>query len=173
MKDEYIESRTEQEEQELLDKIKTLKAMNDPIQVKFKKLHPDAKLPTKGSEHAGAWDVYCTEVEQKGEDKFIVKLGFALEFSENYRVMIQPRSSITKTGLIMQNTPGLGDADYRGEYQMRFYSPVWEYDTPFPYKPGDRVGQLYFERIIHVDWEETTELTDSDRGEGGFGSTGK
>ena len=91
----------------------------NPIQVKIKLTHPNAKLPTKGSKHAGAWDVYAAEILSHN-NTHIVDLGFSLEFSNNFRVMLQPRSSIVNTYLIQQNSPGLGDSDFRGSYRFIF-----------------------------------------------------
>jgi len=167
------------------------------MKVKFKKLHPRAKFPEKASELSGGWDVFCTEVVKESDDFFICKLGFSLQPPPNYKVTLVPRSSLTKTKWILQNMPGLGDPDYIGEYQYRFraipdkfgliyneystYSYQYSPESPkfqiiyekFPYQPGDRVGQIYLEEIIPIEFEEVDELDNTDRGDGGFGSTGK
>lgn len=152
------------------------------VQVKFKKLHKDAKLPTQGSVEAGGWDVYVTEIELAPNmvNTYICKLGFALEVPKGYRVILVPRSSITKTNLIQQNSPGLGDSDYRGEYQYRFKQLPYGVDSEnenllypiFPIEVGDRIGQIYLEEVIDIEFIES-DLTETERGEGGFGSTGK
>ena len=93
--------------------------------------------------------------------------------------MLQPRSSICKTWLIQQNSPGMGDSDYRGSYKFKFKalpisnSVMQLHYHPFPYQVGDRIGQIYLEKIIPISFIEVTELSDTIRGEGGFGSTGK
>ncbi len=153
----------------------------NPVLVKIKLTHPNAKLPTKGSEHAGAWDVYAADIKRIRRDWFEVDLGFSLEFSDRFRVIIQPRSSITKLDLIQQSSPGIGDSDYRGSYKFIF--KVLPNDTNnltgalrycnFPYFIGDRVGQMYLEEIIPILFEQVDELSDTERGGGGFGSTGK
>ena len=90
------------------------------IDIKFKQLHPNAKLPTLSTEYAGAWDVYAADIKKIRNDWWEIDLGFSLEFPEGYRLMLQPRSSITKTDLIQQNSPGIGDSDYRGSYKFIF-----------------------------------------------------
>ena len=80
------------------------------VKVKFKKLHPDAKLPERADELCGGWDVTCTEIIYEAPDFVICKLGFALEIPAGYKVTLVPRSSFTKYKWILQNSPGLGDA---------------------------------------------------------------
>lgn len=157
------------------------------MQIKFKKLHPNAKIPEKGSELAGGWDVFCTEIIQEEPDFVICKLGFSLQPDHRFKITLVPRSSLTKTKWIQQNSPGLGDPDYTGEYQYRFralpegfgiihdvYKETVKFIYPkFPYQVGDRIGQIYLEEIIPMDFIEVEELSNSERGTGGFGSTGK
>lgn len=148
------------------------------MNVKIKKLHPNAVIPKRASELAGGWDVVATEIIQESDDFVICKLGFSLQPSPNCKITLVPRSSLTKTKWIVQNSPGLGDEDYRGEYQFRFRAipeinvlkhSFWY--PEFPYKVGDRIGQLYIEEVIPIEWEEVEELSTTERGEGGFGST--
>lgn len=146
------------------------------IKIKIKKLHPNAVIPKQASELAGGWDVTCTEIIQEADDFVICKLGFALQPPPNYKITLVPRSSITKTNWILQNSPGLGDPDYLGEYQYRFrcipnVSPNPFKYQEFPYKIGDRIGQLYLEEIIPINFVEVEELSDTERGTQGFGST--
>jgi dUTP pyrophosphatase len=153
------------------------------MKVKFKKLHPNATIPKQATELSGGWDITVTEIIKESEDFVICKLGFALEIPKGYKLTLVPRSSLTKTKWILQNSPGLGDADYIGEYQYRFRAlPInigWnnkaEYCltySKFPYKVGDRIGQVYLEEVIPIEWEVTEDLSDTERGSGGFGSTG-
>jgi dUTPase len=83
-------------------------------------LHKDAVIPKQTTKLSGGWDVTCTEITQEKPDFVICKLGFALQPPPNYKVTLVPRSSLTKTNWIVQNSPGLGDADYLGEYQFVF-----------------------------------------------------
>lgn len=154
------------------------------MKVDLKKLSDSATVPMKASEFAGGWDVTVTEIEKVGEDMVICKLGFSLALPSGYKLTLVPRSSITKTHWVVQNSPGLGDEDYRGEYQYRFRcipsgikisnsnEVLLTYDE-FPFSVGERVGQVYIEEVIPIEFNIVNELPDSSRGSGGFGSTGK
>jgi len=163
------------------------------MKVQIQKLHPDAQLPKRGSELAGGWDVTVTEIIEKEPGFVVCKLGFALQPPVNHKVTIVPRSSLTGTQWVIQNSPGLGDPDYRGEYQVRFrafpigFTPAFNNGVigggsfsrpasiqypPFPYAIGERVAQMYIEEIIPIDFEEVETLSETERGEGGFGSSG-
>jgi dUTP pyrophosphatase len=149
--------------------------------VKIKKLHPNATIPKQATELAGGWDVTVTEIQTfEGDDDIVIcKLGFALQLPKGYKLTLVPRSSITNTKWFIQNSPGLGDGDFLQEYQLRFRAlPIeYGYDFPyikypeFPYKVGDRVGQVYLEEVIPIEFEEVEEF-DITNDRGGYGSTG-
>lgn len=163
--------------------------------LKIKKLRDNATIPEQATKFAAGWDVTAAKVEQVEDDLVICYLGFGLDIPEGYKLVLVPRSSLTKTKWILQNSPGQGDSDYKGEYQYRFralpisygkrYDSLYTaalvgYDSneclyypEFPYKEGDRIGQVFLEKVLHIEFEEVEELTETDRGEGGFGSTGK
>lgn len=152
------------------------------MKVDFKKINKNALLPARASELAGGWDVTVTEIEKIGDDLVICKLGFALALPKGYKLTLVPRSSLTKTHWVIQNSPGLGDEDYRGEYQLRFRCipsgikikslGVYELEyEEFPFKIGERVGQVYIEEVIPIEFNIVDELSESIRGDGGFGST--
>ena len=163
------------------------------MKIQFKRIHKDAQIPKKASELAGGWDVVVTEIIKESKDFVICKLGFALTPPKGFKITLVPRSSLTKTNWVLQNSPGLGDEDYTGEYQYRFraipngikvnngngfgkqlfknISAKLTY-SDFPYKVGDRIGQIYLEQVIQVEFKEVNELQVTDRGDGGFGSTG-
>lgn len=153
------------------------------MDVNFKKINKNATIPERGSEFAGGWDVTATEIEQVSEDFVICKIGFALGLPSGTKLTLVPRSSLTKTHWVVQNSPGLGDEDYRGEYQFRFRcipsgieyveSNVFKlkYDE-FPFKLGERIGQVYLEEVIPMNFIEVEELPETKRSTGGFGSTG-
>ena len=155
------------------------------VNIKIKKLHPLAQIPKQAPEFAGGWDVVVTDIIKESDDFVICKLGFALDIPYGYKLTLVPRSSLTKTKWIIQNSPGLGDSDFRGEYQLRFRAlPCgikfnwkkfkFELKYPkFPYNAGDRIGQIYLEEIINMSFSEVSELATSVRGDGGFGSTNK
>lgn len=163
------------------------------MKIKFKKIHPLSELPKRSTELAGGWDVVCTDIVQEDSDLVICKLGFALQPPINYKITLVPRSSITKTRWLVQNSPGLGDPDFFGEYQFRFRAipdgveenqPVFEDGKlissaesnvltypDFPYKIGDRVGQIYIEEIVPIEFEIVNAINSSERREG-WGSSG-
>lgn len=142
------------------------------LKVKFKKIHASAKLPVKGSLHAACYDVYADSITFDG-DKVKVGLGFKTEIPVGYKGIIVPRSNLTKYSWVLNNSFGVIDADYRGEW-MSIFTPIQigSIVPDFPYGVGDRVAQIYFEKVLDIDFEEVTELSDTQRGEGGFGSTG-
>ena len=142
------------------------------LKIKFKKKDEQSKLPTKGSLHAACFDVYAHSVKVQRPNTMIVGLGFSTEIPVGYKGIIVPRSSLSKTDWMLANSIGVIDADYRGEWMMVFKclgEMIWQ---PLPFGVGDRCGQLYFEQITPFEIEETDELSDTERGEGGFGSTG-
>jgi dUTPase len=90
------------------------------IKLKIELIHPNAKIPIKASKKAACWDVFAADIKRESKDFYIVDLGFKLQPPPGYKVVLVPRSSITKTYLIVQNSPGQGDEDYTGTYQYRF-----------------------------------------------------
>lgn len=143
------------------------------LKIKFKKLNEQSKLPVKGSLHAACYDVFAHSVKIERPDKMIVGLGFSTEIPVGYKGIIVPRSSISKTNWILANSMGIIDADYRGEWMMVFKCLGEMIYQPLPFGVSDRCGQLYFEKIQDFDIEEVEELSNTERGTGGFGSTGK
>ena len=142
------------------------------LKIKFKKLSEHAKLPTKGSLDAACFDVYAASVKIERPNKMIVGLGFATEIPKGYKGVLAPRSGLSKTDWILGSSIGIIDADYRGEWIARFKCLGDMIYQPLPFGVGDRCAQIYFEKILDVAFVETEELSDTDRGEGGFGSTG-
>ena len=139
------------------------------LTVKFKKLNPDVKLPVKGSSHAACYDVYADSIKIN-DNKAVVGLGFATEFPVGWKGVIVPRSNLTKYKWVLNNSMGIIDSDYRGEWKVIFTS-IGDNDW-FPYSVGDRIAQVYFEKVEEVVFEEVNDLSETDRGSGGFGSTG-
>jgi len=142
------------------------------LKVKFKKIHANAKLPVKGSLHAACYDVYANSITFDG-DKVKVGLGFKTEIPVGYKGIIVPRSNLTKYNWVLNNSFGVIDADYRGEW-MSIFTPIQigSIVPDFPYGVGDRVAQIYFDKVLDIELVEVVELSDTERGEGGFGSTG-
>jgi len=148
------------------------------MQVKIKLFHKDAEVPRQATQFAAGWDVVCTEIVKPWfeGDTIICKLGFGLHIPDGYKVMFAPRSSITNTHLILQNSPCIGDSDFRKEYQLRFKQiPFIDkygcfYYKEFPYQLGERIGQLWIEKIIPIEFEVVDEIEET--GRGSYGSTG-
>lgn len=161
------------------------------MKVKIKKFNPKATIPKQATEFAGGWDVTTTEIIKESDDLVTCMLGFGLELPEGYKLTLVPRSSLTKTKWVLQNSPGLGDMDFFGQYRFKFRAfpedvkqvDFGTYGVPnfesklkypeFPYKVGDRIGQVYLEEVISMEFEEVDELGTSNRSSEGFGSTGK
>jgi len=137
--------------------------------LRIKKLHPDAILPTRGSLLAAGLDLYCLEdVVLPARSTTLVRTGLAVAFCSDYYLRIAPRSGVSvRTGLIVN--AGVIDSDYRGEIKIVFNN-VFDQDVTF--MKGDKVAQVIMEQIANVYVEEVSELEETDRGDGGFGSTG-
>lgn len=143
------------------------------LKIKLQKVTEDARMPIKGSEHAAAYDVYAHSITSTENGKVKVGLGFKTEIPKGYKGILVPRSNLTKFRWVLNNSYGVIDSDYRGEW-MAIFTLIDNNDVndTFPYAVGDRVAQLYFEEVLPVSFEVVPELESSERGEGGFGSTG-
>jgi len=137
--------------------------------IKIKKLHPDAQIPKKVIDTDACYDVVATSKKDFGDGRIHYGLGFAMEIPIGTQLDLRPRSSVHKTGLILSNCIGTGDEEYRGEYQAVFYHII---PTLPPYEIGDRILQIQMRTREDVTFEITDELSDTTRGDGGYGSTG-
>ena len=142
--------------------------------VRVKKLDPKAILPTYGSAEAAGADLYaCLEeavTVQPGE-VFWVSTGLALEVPKGHAGLVFARSSLgAKRGLAPANKVGVIDSDYRGEVKVVLLNHSKE---PQTIGPGERVAQFVIVPVLQPAFEEVADLSDTHRGEGGFGSTGK
>lgn len=141
--------------------------------VAVKKLNPNATLPTYGSEYAAGADLYaCIEREetfQPGETK-LIHTGLAMEIPAGYAGLIYARSGLaSKKGLAPANKVGVVDADYRGEIMVALHNHS---NSPVSIEPQERIAQLVITPYLTAHFQETELLSDTVRGEGGFGSTG-
>lgn len=101
----------------------------------------------------------------------LIPIGLYVELPAGYEMQVRPRSGLAaKHGLTVLNSPGTIDADYRGEVKVILANLS---DTPFTIEPGERIAQLVVARHERVEWVESEALSDTERGAGGFGSTGK
>ena len=142
--------------------------------IRVKKIHPNATIPTYGSAEAAGADLYAcleeTVVIQPGE-VFWVPTGIALEVPKGCAGLIYARSSLgTKRGLAPANKVGVVDSDYRGEVKVVLFNHSKQ---PQTLEPNERVAQLIITPVLTPAYEEVEELSDTSRGVGGFGSTGK
>lgn len=144
------------------------------LKIKFKKKDEQSKLPVKGSAHAACYDVFVHSLKfDYPSNKMTIGFGFSTEIPVGYKGVVVPRSSISKTNWMLANSIGIIDADYRGEWMMVLKCLKDMNEESIPYVIGDRCGQIYFEKVEDWEIEEVDDLSDTERGEGGFGSTGK
>lgn len=142
--------------------------------IKIKKLTDTAKTPTRGSEHAAGYDLYADvkeDVQIKPHETAKIGTGLAMEVPDGYFGAIFARSGLaSKEGLRPANCVGVCDSDYRGEYIVAIHNDSEKTRT---ITAGERIAQLVVMPYLPVTFDEVAELTDTNRGEGGFGSTGK
>lgn len=141
------------------------------MNIKF--LMDEARFPTRASEQAAGWDLYAAKdcVIEPGE-MVLVHTGIALEIPDGYCGKLYPRSGLsTKKGLRLANCVGVIDSDYRGEIMVAMYN-----DSSFvrEIEVGDRIAQIIIESYTKIDgFTVVEELSETSRGDGGFGSTGR
>jgi dUTP pyrophosphatase len=133
----------------------------------------DLPLPAAASAGSSGCDLHAAlagEVVLRPGERLLVPTGLALEIPPGWEGQVRPRSGLAlRHGIGMVNAPGTIDSDYRGEVGVLLINLGAE---PFTLRRGDRIAQLVIARVESVEWEEAEALDGSDRGEGGFGSTG-
>lgn len=141
------------------------------ILVKISKVTEDAKLPEYAHPTDAGADVFANEsVTLMGGETVIVKTGIKVAIPIGYEIQIRPRSGLSyKTGLRVANAPGTIDSDYRGEVGVIMYNTSDENITIFK---GDKIAQMVLSEVPMIKWSEVESLDETERGEGGFGSTG-
>lgn len=141
--------------------------------VRFKKLDPRAVVPTYGTPYAAGADLYAmadAPIEIAPGQTVLVHTGIALEIPEGYAGLIYARSGLaSKRGLAPANKVGVIDADYRGEIMVALYNHSAAWQTV---EGGERIAQLVVAPFLQAAFEECDDLSNTQRGEGGFGSTG-
>ena len=144
------------------------------MKIKVKKLRGDAVLPTRGSERAAGYDLYaCLDESVTIAPGSMAKIGTGLSIAvpDGYFGAVFARSGLaTKQGLRPANCVGVCDSDYRGEYIVPLYN---DSDKAQVINYGDRIAQLIIMPFLPVEFEQADELDETERGAGGFGSTGK
>lgn len=151
--------------------------MESKIKVKIKRVGGyEGGLPQYVSSGSSGLDL-TAHIKEKGGEMIIgpreialVPTGIAVSIPEGFEGQVRPRSGLAlKYGVTLVNTPGTIDSDYRGEIKAILINHG---DKPYVVRNGDRIAQLVIAKVSRIIWEETEELPDTERGEGGFGSTG-
>ena len=144
------------------------------VKVLIKKLDPAVKLPEYKTDGASGMDLIAFTKEPlniKPKTSSLVPTGLSIAFSEDYEIQIRPRSGLAaKKNISVLNAPGTIDSDYRGEIKVIIYNHG---KTDFIVNNGDRIAQMVLSPVIKMELNETDNLPETIRGEGGFGSTGK
>lgn len=138
------------------------------MKIKIKKLHKNAIIPAYSKNGDAGMDLTVTEVIRVDSEHFQYKFGVAVEIPEGYVGLMFPRSSIYKQRQILSNSVGVIDSGYRGELMAVM---IGTSDTS--YKVGERAAQLLILPYPQIEFEETKELSVTERGYGGYGSSGK
>ena len=140
------------------------------IKVKIKKLDPAAVMPKRGTADSAGWDLTALTVNEDASGLPVLHFGtgLAFEIPKGYAGFIFPRSSCYKYGMDLTNCVGVIDSDYRGEVKAVFMDYYGQ-----GYKKGDRIAQMIILPVPDIEFEETDHLSDTARGTGGYGSTGR
>ena len=142
--------------------------------VLIKRLNPNVVLPAYKTNGASGVDLMAfieAPIKIVPNSSYLVPTGLSVAFSEDYELQIRPRSGLAaKNNITVLNTPGTIDSDYRGEIKIILFNHGKE---DFLIKNKDRVAQMILTPVVKMEYEETDNLPDTLRGEGGFGSTGK
>lgn len=141
------------------------------MKVKVKKLNENAIIPSYAKLGDAGLDITTTGINEATESYIEYGTGLAIEIPEGFVGLIFPRSSISKTDLILTNSVGVIDSGYRGEIKLRFKISK-EGDINI-YEKGDKIGQLIIIPYPQIEFEEVNELSSTERGEDGFGSSGR
>jgi dUTP pyrophosphatase len=148
--------------------------MGVTMKVIFKKINANAKSPAYMSAGAAGCDVSAcieTPVVLQPGDRAAVGTGLQFEIPQGFEIQVRPRSGLAfKEGLTVINAPGTIDSDYRGEVKVLLVNLS---QKPVTVSTGERIAQLVVSPVIQAEWQEETVLSETHRGEGGFGSTGK
>ena len=142
--------------------------------VLIKKLDPAVELPSYKTDGASGMDLMAIvkkPIILKPNSSCLVPTGLAVAFSSDFEIQIRPRSGLAaKNSISVLNTPGTIDSDYRGELKVILFNHG---KSDFLINNKDRIAQMILTPVIKMDLEETDDLPETIRGEGGFGSTGK
>jgi dUTP pyrophosphatase len=143
------------------------------MKVRIKKINENAVIPSYAKSGDAGMDLIATEIINETSNQITYGTGLSLEIPEGFVGLIFPRSSIRKYDLALTNCVGVIDSGYRGELQATFKKTNWlKGNESEKYQIGDRIGQIMIIPHPTIEFEEADELSDTERGDGGFGSTG-
>lgn len=155
------------------------------MEVKIKKLYEDSTLPTKAHTTDAGYDLYAHSKSYDDDGNVVYGSGVAMEIPQGYVGLVFPRSSNAKKDLILSNSVGVIDSGYRGEISFKFKltprecsnsktkEQYFTYAFSKRYEIGDRIGQIIIMPYPEIEFVEVDGLSDSERGNGGYGSSGK
>ena len=143
------------------------------MKVRIKKLNENAVIPSYAKDGDAGMDLVATSIISETQTQITYGIGLAMEIPKGFVGLIFPRSSVRKTRLMLSNCVGVVDSGYRGELQATFNKVNQNSQAENDYKVGDRIAQIMIMPHPDVEFNEVDKLSDSERGEGGFGSTGK
>ena len=142
---------------------------SDNLKIRIKKIRDAAVLPTYAKLGDAAVDLYAAHTEKDKYENYVYFTGLCIEIPPGFVGLLFPRSSVSKTSMSLANSVGVIDSGYRGEIMLKYRQT----GDPNPvYRTGDRVGQLMIIPHPQVEFIRVDELSTTERGEGGFGSTG-
>lgn len=143
------------------------------MEVKIKKLHKDAVIPKYAKAGDAGMDLTAVSMNIDEYGNICYGTGLAFEIPEGYVGLVFPRSSNCKKGVILTNSVGVIDSGYRGEVSFKFKEIALGNFSNVAYKVGDRIGQMIIMPYPQIEFIEVDELSETDRGTKGYGSTGK
>lgn len=140
------------------------------MKIKIKRLHPNSVIPTYAKHGDAGMDLTATSKSYDENNNVVYGTGLAVEIPEGYVGLVFPRSSICKKDLFLTNSVGVIDSGYRGEIMAKFKHTD---NLPVEYRVGERIAQLIIIPHPHIEFELANELSESERGSGGYGSSGR
>ena len=143
------------------------------LKIKIKKLHQNAVIPKYAINGDAGLDLTAVSKSTDENSCIVYKTGIAIEIPRGYVGLIFPRSSISKVNLSLSNAVGIIDSGYNGEITFKFIKGDRNHIFTPEYNVGDRVGQLIIMPYPQIEFEEVSEISETERGSGGYGSTGK
>ena len=143
------------------------------MKVKIKKLHPDAVIPAYAKPGDAGMDLTAVSMKIDEYGNICYGTGLAFDIPEGYVGLVFPRSSNCKKGVILTNCVGVIDSGYRGEVSFKFKEIALGNFNKVHYNVGDRIGQIIIMPYPQIEFEEVDELSETERGDQGYGSIGK